>query len=363
VEDKPLADSIYKWSRTAADNDDADSAINWLENQLPDTVNDSTRAVMMRLAELRDDLTGNLVTAGTQPAYTITTAAAFDSLAAGRSFKARVHATNTAAATLNANGLGAKSVRKFSAKGDLPVEAGDLQLGGMYDFTYSTAANGGAGGWVVDNPAIGNTAATDNFPAGTAMIFVQAAAPVGWTKSTAHNDKALRIVAGGSGGSAYGTLEFSIAFASRTPAGTVGNTTLTAAQIPYHTHTQAGSFLSGLETANHTHTQQGTFQTGIQSANHTHDYVRGGGGGGSGGSGSYTGASVSPVTGIQNQDHSHSVNISGQTGTVSANHQHWTTISGETGAIGGSTAHTHTFTGTAMDFTVKYVDAIICTKD
>lgn len=42
-------------------------------------------------------------------------------------------------------------------------------------------------------------------PTGTVMIFYQAAAPVGWTKQATQDDKALRVVSGGSGGSAGGT--------------------------------------------------------------------------------------------------------------------------------------------------------------
>lgn len=48
-----------------------------------------------------------------------------------------------------------------------------------------------------------------NFPAGTIMLFAQASAPVGWTKLTTQNDKALRIVSGSTGGSAGGTLGLS----------------------------------------------------------------------------------------------------------------------------------------------------------
>lgn len=76
-----------------------------------------------------------------------------------------------------------------------------------------------------------------SFPATTAMLFAQATAPTGWTKSTTHNDKALRVVSGASGGSAAGTVDFSTAFASKAVNGTVGNTTLTIDQIPAHTHT------------------------------------------------------------------------------------------------------------------------------
>lgn len=41
-----MATGLKAWSTTAADNDDADSAINWLEGQLPNTVNGSARAMM-----------------------------------------------------------------------------------------------------------------------------------------------------------------------------------------------------------------------------------------------------------------------------------------------------------------------------
>lgn len=46
-------------------------------------------------------------------------------------------------------------------------------------------------------------------PSGTVMVFYQAAAPVGWTKIITQDDKALRVVSGGSGGSAGGTQSLS----------------------------------------------------------------------------------------------------------------------------------------------------------
>ena len=76
---------------------------------------------------------------------------------------------------------------------------------------------------------------TGSFPAGTAMLFAQTAAPTGWTKSTTHDNKALRVVSGTA--SSGGSTAFTSVFASRTPAGSVDNTTLTIAQIPSHDHT------------------------------------------------------------------------------------------------------------------------------
>jgi hypothetical protein len=69
------------------------------------------------------------------------------------------------------------------------------------------------------------------FGTGTIMLFVQTAAPTGWTKSTTHDNKALRVVSGAA--SSGGSVAFTTAFASGL---TAGNTTLTTAQIPSHTH-------------------------------------------------------------------------------------------------------------------------------
>ena len=72
-------------------------------------------------------------------------------------------------------------------------------------------------------------------PSGTVMSFFQAAAPVGWTQVTTHNNKALRIVSGMGGGSG-GSVAFTTAFASQSIIGSNGATTLTEAQIPSHRH-------------------------------------------------------------------------------------------------------------------------------
>lgn len=84
------------------------------------------------------------------------------------------------------------------------------------------------------------------FPSGTVMLFAQTAAPTGFTKNTSTgNNNALRIVTGTA--STGGSVDFSTAFASQTPTGSVsvtggsvGNTTLSTPQIPSHTHAQQG---------------------------------------------------------------------------------------------------------------------------
>ena len=140
-------------------------------------------------------------------------------------------------------------------------------------------------------------AVPDPIPSGTKMLFVQTTAPTGWTKDTTHNDKALRVVSGTA--ATGGSVSFSAAFTSQTASGTVGDTTLTTAQIPAHTHP-------------------------LRSGD------------------SYSGSSTSNVQGVPTG--------SGYFGYV-------------TGSTGGGGSHTHTFSGTAINLAVQYVDVIIATKN
>lgn len=75
-----------------------------------------------------------------------------------------------------------------------------------------------------------NNSASAIFPSGTSMLFQQTTAPLGWTKQTTHDDKALRVVSGtvGSGG----TVAFSTVF-GRTA--TDGHS-LVVAELPAHNH-------------------------------------------------------------------------------------------------------------------------------
>lgn len=143
------------------------------------------------------------------------------------------------------------------------------------------------------------------FPAGTAMLFVQTTAPTGWTKSTTHNDKALRVVSGTA--SSGGTTAFSSVFAART---------ITQANLP-------NVSLSGTASSNgdHTHTLTGYF-VGASTISST----------GSGGGNHVFSPVGNPVTSTGGA-HTHTVSVS----------------------LGGS--------GTAVDFAVQYVDTIIATKD
>jgi hypothetical protein len=112
-------------------------------------------------------------------------------------------------------------------------------------------------------------AGTSAFDAGTAMLFVQTSAPTGWTKSTTHNDKALRVVNGVA--SSGGSIAFTTAFAN----GNSGATTLSTTQIPSHTHTVNQANGTGGSTGNlynGSNSNSGSVNTGSTGGggSHTH---------------------------------------------------------------------------------------------
>ena len=166
-----------------------------------------------------------------------------------------------------------------------------------------------------------NGTAIDAFPSGTKMLFNQTSAPTGWTKDTTHNDKALRITNGtvGTGGS----VAFETAFASHTPAGSVGvtidGTALTEAQLPAHKHIQGVPYASGVSGTGYTPRFSFDADSGIN--------VR---------ASQYGSAALSDDFPF-------------------------------TSTVGSGDTHTHTnsasFVGTAINLDVSYVDVIIASKD
>ena len=186
---------------------------------------------------------------------------------------------------------------------------GFFKLNGSTSGTITVAPVAVAGTNTLTLPAV--TATVDAFPSGTVMLFAQTAAPTGWTKSTTHDNKALRVVSGSA--SSGGSVAFTTAFASQAVSGTVGDTTLTTAQIPAHSH--------GVNDPGHVHTQ-------ICTGN-----IAYGGGANTNGGNNFTGNTGAAVTGISIQN------------------------------AGGGGSHTHSFTGTAINLAVQYVDVILATKN
>jgi hypothetical protein len=117
-----------------------------------------------------------------------------------------------------------------------------LSISATQIVTLTNALPVGSGGTGLTSPGTSGNALVSNgtawtsgsvvaFPATTAVLFAQTAAPTGWTKSVTHDNKALRVVSGTA--SSGGTVAFTTCFANSLSAAA---TTLSTSQIPAHTH-------------------------------------------------------------------------------------------------------------------------------
>jgi len=127
--------SLYDWSITAADNDDADSNINWTEGQNPNSVNNSARAQMAAVAAFLAQINGATSSTGSADAYAFASATGntITAYAAGNMICFKANFTNAGSATLNVDTLGAKTLKKY---GSTNLVANDIESGNIVVCRY-----------------------------------------------------------------------------------------------------------------------------------------------------------------------------------------------------------------------------------
>jgi microcystin-dependent protein len=355
---------VWRWSKVAASNSNADTTINWAEGQAPSSINDSARAEMARVAQYRDDIAGAIVTTGTSTAYAVSSNQVFDTLAHmdGAMIAFTPHATNTGAVTLNIDSLGARGLRS-SPGVDLP--SGSLILGTPYVALYNNSdavwylhggvsnpynipLGGGIDYWGTTAP---NSAFA--FPSGQAIsrtTYATCFTLLGTTfgagdGSTTFNlpDKRGRVSAAWDAMGGTSASRFSPAFGTG-----AGTETVSIAQGNLPALTLTGAALSvsasgttGSQNANHQHAFSGT--TGDDSPDHAHGHtaIQGANVAVNTASASATAAGFAtaniPTAGA-NARHQHA--YAGATASENANHQHAVTVTGTTSApsvaLGGS---------------------------
>ena len=143
------------WSLTAADNGAADTNLNFAEGQSPASLNNSMRAEMAAIKGWANQLSGAKTTGGSANAQTLTSdsvAAISGAYAAGMAFVFKAGYTNSGAATLNVDGVGAKDIRKGGAQAALV--ANDIVAGGIYFVAYEASGDR----FLLLNPETGQTA-------------------------------------------------------------------------------------------------------------------------------------------------------------------------------------------------------------
>ena len=132
-----MTGTVYDLSTTAADNDDALLAVgvDWRENQTPGSVNNSARAMLAAWRAFLTMSLGAVATGGSSNAYTYTSPGSFTLSAYVTGVRVTFNAnhSNSGAATLNVDGLGAKSITK---NGTTAVATGDIVSGRVYEVVY-----------------------------------------------------------------------------------------------------------------------------------------------------------------------------------------------------------------------------------
>lgn len=108
-------------------------------------------------AELMGSMNGRLVfgtTGGTSTAYTLTPRPALRALTDGAVVRAKMHVASGATPTLAVSGLTAKGIYRSATS---VVVANALMLDNDYTFTYDSALNAAAGGWLLQDGMQGVT--------------------------------------------------------------------------------------------------------------------------------------------------------------------------------------------------------------
>lgn len=133
-------DNLYEYSQTASSNTEVEG-VSVAEGMLPGLVNNAMRQIMSHLAKFCDDMSGANVTGGSSNAYTLTSASTIAAYAEPLILIVEANHTNTGAATINVDSLGAKDIKIFTASGVGDPAANNIMSGARYILSYDASAD------------------------------------------------------------------------------------------------------------------------------------------------------------------------------------------------------------------------------
>ena len=130
------SEDLHSWSTTAADNANADTAINWQEGMARAAVNDSSRSVMAAIAKNRNLLNGSITTTGLANAQNFLSGVGYTTLPTGLKVMLKIGTdlSNTGPTTLNCDVTGAVAVKTVLGN---DLTGSELIAGTFADFIYN----------------------------------------------------------------------------------------------------------------------------------------------------------------------------------------------------------------------------------
>jgi hypothetical protein len=152
---------------TDFDPTDANNTGRWPEGMLGSAINNAGRADEGILARWFRDWNGSVVASGSSNAYAITSNRTISSYVNNTIMWFRANHTNTGAATLDLNGLGAKDIIRATGSA---LTAGDITSGQIVGVYYNSTLDD----WVLITPAVQGTASES----ATGLIELATAAEV-----------------------------------------------------------------------------------------------------------------------------------------------------------------------------------------
>ena len=156
---------------------DANNTARWPENMLAAAVNNAARADEGMLGRWYRDISNYAISSGTAAAYALNSSRTITSLTSQTVITFKAHATNTASATFNLNGLGALPIKKFFNQN---LAASDVQSGQIVWLAYDSTNN-----WwqMISQPSSGLAGADISariVKVGSTMLWHASTAPAGW---------------------------------------------------------------------------------------------------------------------------------------------------------------------------------------
>lgn len=127
-------ENIQDWSTTAATNGTADTLINWAEGQPRASVNNSARSMMAAHAKDRNLRNGSIVTAGSANAQTFLSGLSYTAVPTGLRVLLKNGFSNTAAMTLDLDGIGPVAVNN---KVGVALIGGEVVANGYSEYLYN----------------------------------------------------------------------------------------------------------------------------------------------------------------------------------------------------------------------------------